>query len=30
MHATELGESKGVEMRGYRNADRKRKRTKGE
>ena len=30
MHATELDESKGVEVRSYRNADRKRKRTKGD
>ena len=29
MHATELDESKGVEVRSYRNGDRKRKRTNG-
>ena len=28
MHETEFDESKGVEVRGYRNADRKRKRAK--
>ena len=30
MHATELDESKGVEVRDYRNAVRKKKRTKGD